>query len=173
MPTHLIWIAYSVSNLVALLLLWAAWKRPALARALFFLLFTWAAWTNSNTVLQTPEVYLGYAQYTFSTWYEQFIHGYFAKHIATFVLGIAAGQALIALAMLATGSLFRLGAIGGIIFLLAIAPLGVGSAFPCTLIMAVAMGLLYQKRSTHWLWFAFTNQTSPSSADSAHAAPRS
>ncbi|MBK8968541.1 MAG: hypothetical protein R3D58_11595 [Saprospiraceae bacterium] len=154
MPTHLIWIAHAISNLVALAMLWAAWTRPAWGRLLFFLLFSWAAWTNATTVLHTPDDYIGYAQYALFGWYEQFIYGFFAAHTQPIVLSIAAGQALIALSMWMKGSLFRIGAIGAMIFLLAIAPLGVGSAFPCTLIMAMAMWLLYPSGSRRWLWTA-------------------
>lgn len=165
MPTHIIWIAYSLSNLVALLLLWAAWKKPVLARALFFLLFAWAAWFNTTTVLHTPELYTGYAQYTFSAWYRAFILGFFSQHTAAIVLAIAAGQAGIALGMFGKGAAFRLGAIGGMLFLVCIAPLGAGSAFPCTLLMAAAMGFLYRQGSTQWLWQAALRQTSPRSID--------
>ncbi|MBC7339277.1 MAG: hypothetical protein H5U04_05385 [Firmicutes bacterium] len=38
-----------------------------------------------------------------------------------------------------------LGVAGGIVFLLAIAPLGVGSAFPSTLLMAVALYLMWRR----------------------------
>ena len=162
MPTHTIWIAYSLSNLVALLLFWACWKKPAWGRALFFLLFAWAAWFNATTALSSPAVYTGYAQFVFLDWYRQFINGYFAQHTTPIVQAIAAGQAGIALGMLAKGGLFRLGAIGGIIFLLSIAPLGVVSAFPCTLLMAAAMWLLYKEGSAQWLWQAFKQDaTSP------------
>ena len=155
MPTHLIWIAYSLSNVAAVLLLWACWKKPLWGRLLFFLLFAWATWFNSTTVLSTPAVYTGYAQYTFSVWYRQFISGYFAAHTAPLVLAIAAGQAGIALGMLAKGRLFQLGAIGGMLFLVSIAPLGIGSAFPATLVMAGAMALLYRQGSEKWLWQLF------------------
>lgn len=166
MPTHIIWIAYSLSNLVALLLLWASWKRPAWARLLFFLLFGWASWFNTTTALTTPEVYQGYAQYVFSYTYEAFIRGYFARHTTPLVLAIAAGQVLIALGLLAKGWLFRAAAAGGVVFLLAIVPLGVGSAFPGTLLMAAGMTLLYRAGSTEWLWQAlFSRETSPRSSD--------
>jgi hypothetical protein len=46
----------------------------------------------------------------------------------------------------------RIGAIGAIILLLAIVPFGVGSAFPCTLIMAVAMWSLLRQKQTDYLW---------------------
>lgn len=96
-----------------------------------------------------------YAQYTFSGWYKQFIQGFFAAHAQPIVLTIATGQALIALGMLTRGPVFKLAAIGAILFLVAIAPLGVGSAFPCTLVMAVAMWQLFRRGSREWLWQAF------------------
>ena len=155
MPTHIIWIAYSVSNLAALLLLWACWKKPAWGRLLFFLLFGWAAWFNSTMALSTPDIYTGYAQYAFFAVYRQFINGFFAEHTAPFVLAIALGQAGVAVGMLAKGWLFRLGAIGGMLFLVSIAPLGIGSAFPATLLMAGAIWMLYRQGSGQWLWQMF------------------
>lgn len=155
MPTHLIWITYSISNIVAVLMLWATWRKPAFGRVLFFLLFAWAFWTNTQTALRTPAMYTGFAQFAFFEWYRQFINGYFATHTAPIVLAIATGQALIALAMLAEGPFFRMGAAGGILFLLAISPLGIGSAFPSTLILAAGLVLLYQQGSSAWLWHAW------------------
>lgn len=152
----MIWIAYSVSNLLAVLLLLACWKKPAWGRLLFFLLFGWAAWFNSTMALSTPAIYTGYAQYAFFGLYRQFINGFFAEHTPPFVLAIAAGQAGVAVGMLAKGRLFRLGAIGGILFLVSIAPLGIGSAFPATLVMAWAMWMLYRQGDTgQWLWQLF------------------
>lgn len=155
MPTHLIWIAYSLSNVAAVLLLWACWKKPLWGRLLFFLLFAWATWFNSTTVLSTPAVYTGYAQYTFSDGYRQFINGFFAQHTAPFVLAIAVGQAGIALSMLAKGWLFRLGTAGAMVFLLSIVPLGTGSAFPATVVMAAGMWMLWREGSDKWLWEAW------------------
>ncbi len=155
MPAYMIWIAYSVSNLVAIGLLLLSWKKPAWGRLLFFLLFGWAAWFNTTMALSTPAIYTGYAQYAFLPVYRHFINGYFAQHTAPFVVAIAIGQACIAFGMVAKGRLFRLGAIGAMLFLLGIAPLGVGSAFPATLVMAWAMLMLYQNGSEQWLWWLF------------------
>lgn len=135
-------IAYLVSNAVAILLLVAAWKWPRTGRLMFLLLFAWASWFNWQTVSHTPQLYLDYAHLTFSDWYKQFILGWFSTHTRLAVGFIATCQGLMALAMLLRGWLFKAGAIAAIIFLLAIIPLGLGSAFPCTLIMAAAMGLL-------------------------------
>jgi hypothetical protein len=75
--------------------------------------------------------------------YRDFIHGPFRRHTAAIVLSITAGQLAVA-TLLASGPspLRRLGVIGGIVFLLAIAPLGVGSAFPSTLLLAFALAVM-------------------------------
>ena len=152
MSEHALWIAYGISNIVALLLLWSAWKNPVLARILFSILFGWAAWANTRMALLNPEDYLGYAEYTWSGWYRDFITGFFAQHIQPMVLAIAAGQACIALGLLGAGRIFRMACAGGIVFLLAIAPLGVGSAFPFSLIAGAGLWLLFRQGSRALLW---------------------
>ncbi|HPF67714.1 MAG TPA: hypothetical protein PLC20_08575, partial [Flavobacteriales bacterium] len=60
---------------------------------------------------------------------------------------IAFGQGLVALGLLGRGMLRRIAAIGGIVFLVAIAPLGVGSAFPSSLLLALGLFLsVFRKR---------------------------
>ena len=54
--------------------------------------------------------------------------------------------------MLMKGFVFKAGAVGAIIFLVAIAPLGVGSAFPCTVIMAIALYILIKKQQYDFIW---------------------
>jgi hypothetical protein len=144
-------IAYIISNVVALVLLYCASTWPRIGRLLFVLLFAWASWTNWGTALSTPEAYLDYANLTFLDLYRQTIHGWFSEHIVLAVGIIATCQALIAVSMLLKGVLFKIGAAGAILFLVGIAPLGVGAAFPATLIMALAMGVLMNKSHTY-LW---------------------
>lgn len=170
MPTHLIWIAYSITNLVALFMLLACWRNRAFGRLLFFLLFAGAAAFNARTALLAPEQYIGYAQYTVLSVYREFILGFFARHTTFIVLLIAAGQAGIALGMLGKARLFRLGAIGGILFLLGISPLGAGSAFPAPLMLAAGLGCLWWEGSTGWLWKSSIRGTSPRSVDLSHKA---
>ncbi len=145
-------VAYALSNLIALIVLWCSWKKPNIARLLFFLLFVWASWANSSTVLRTPEVYLEYADFTFLPFYKDFILGFFSRYIQPFVLSIAACQFLIGISMLLKGWVFKLGAIGGILFFVGIAPLGVGSAFPCSIIGALGLYLIYRANIDGFLW---------------------
>lgn len=144
-------IAYIISNVAALVLLYCASAWPRIGRLLFVLLFAWASWTNWGTALNNPEAYLDYAQLTFLDLYKQTIEGWFSEHTVAAVGIIATCQALIAVSMALKGWVFKVGALGAIVFLVAIAPLGVGAAFPATLLMALAMGVLMSKSHTY-LW---------------------
>lgn len=144
---------YIISNVVGLVLLYCASRWPRVGRLLFLLLFGWASWTNWRTALNAPEVYVDYANLAFLDLYKEFIRGWFSRNVVEVVGVIATGQALIAVSMLWKGWLFKVGGIAAIVFLVAIAPFGVGSAFPCTLIMAAAMGVLLSK-SHSYLWAA-------------------
>ena len=68
--------------------------------------------------------------------------------VTVLVVGfIATAQAFIAVSLLLKGRIYKAGIIGGVIFLIAIAPLGVGSAFPCTLLLALALGMIYKNHN--------------------------
>ena len=145
-------LMYCISNAAAFLILWTAWKHPRLARLLLFLLFSWASWKNWTTALHDPQFYLEYADLSFLELYKQFIHGWFSSHIREAVGFVATCQALIAASMLLKGWILKLGVIGAIIFLLAIAPLGVGSAFPFSITTSIALYLIYRSRPNAYLW---------------------
>ena len=145
-------VLYIISNVIALMMLLAAWKNVRLARLFFFLIFSWASWTNWKTALFSPQTYLGEADLTFFAFYREFILGWFSQHITEAVGFIATCQALIAISMLLKGWCLKAGSIGAILFLLAIAPFGVGSAFPCTVILAAGMYLIVRGSGHTFLW---------------------
>ncbi len=153
-------ILFIISNIIALIMLVAAWKAPKIARLLFFLLFAWASYTNWSFAIHSPQSYLEYANLTVSGLYKQFILGWFSKHITAAVGFIATCQALIAVSMLMKGYIFKTGAIGAIIFLVAIAPLGFGAAFPCTIIIAIALYILIKKHQFDFIWKRKSNTNS-------------
>ena len=140
------------SNLIASLVLILAIKRPNLARLFIFMLFTWACWMNWKTAIQNPNAYLEYADLTWSGWYRSFILGWFADHILLAVGFIATCQGCIAISMLLKGPPFYLGAMGSILFLLAIIPFGVGAGFPSTGILATAMFILVRNHNNKFIW---------------------
>jgi hypothetical protein len=130
------------SVIASLLLLLAAFRAPDLARALFVLLFGLACAFNWTTVLETPRVYLDFEPLAVSSTYRDIILGPFLRHMTLFVGTIATCQGLIALGVTVGGIWARVALVGAIVFLVDIAPLGAGSAFPSTLILAAAAGAL-------------------------------
>ncbi|HSQ61617.1 MAG TPA: hypothetical protein VLM85_00325 [Polyangiaceae bacterium] len=132
--------------LVSLVLALTAYLWPRLSRFGFMALFAWAAWVNWRTALYTPNAYLDYGDLAVSGLYVEFIRGIFATHVLLFVGAIATCQAMIAAGLLLGDDLARIALVGATIFLVAIAPLGVGSGFPATLIMAVGTVRLFFAR---------------------------
>jgi hypothetical protein len=136
-------IAVVASNLVALVLLLLAWKKKNAARILFSILFLWAAFTNWKTVSSSPTVYLDYTKYAIDP-YVWIINNILAENIQGYIYAIAAGQLMIGLGFLGRGLLVKISCIGGIIFFVAIAPLGLGSAFPFSITASIALYILYR-----------------------------
>jgi hypothetical protein len=145
-------IAYIISNVVALLMLWAAKGQPRMARLLFFLLFAWASWTNWTIAIRNPQFYIEYADLSFLSVYRQFIRGWFSRHISDVVGFIATCQAIIAVSMLLKGWILKTGIIGAIVFFVGIAPLGVGSAFPFSVTASLALYFIWRSRVDNYLW---------------------
>lgn len=142
-------LANIASNVVALAMLLACWRWKNAGRLLYVALFLWAAIANLHTARTAPEMYVGFAPYAIGP-YRHFITGFFAAHVASIVSAIAVGQFAIALLLSLRGEAVRIGLVGAIVFLLAIAPLGRASAFPCTLILALGAHLLRRE------WFERT-----------------
>ena len=144
-------IGYIFSNVLAILFLFAAFKRSKLARLLFFLLFAWAFGTNYYVSHHQPEAYLEYADASLP-FYRNFINGWFKDHIKEMVTLIAVGQATIAVGMLLKGWWVKLACVGAIIFLLAIAPLGLYAAFPFSLTASAAAYFILRKDDLNFIW---------------------
>jgi hypothetical protein len=144
-------------NLLGIIFILCAVKWPRIGRMLFFLLFAWACWMNWTLSLKEPAVYQDYAELALFDGYRDFITGWFSRNTSWVVATIATCQGLIAISMLLKGWIYKLGCIGGMIFLLAIVPLGVGSGFPCTISFAIALFILFKKGKT----FAWTKIKRP------------
>jgi hypothetical protein len=143
---------YLIANAAALLLLLACRPRPSWARWGFIGLFGCASWLNATTAWYDPGVYLQYADLTFLPVYRKVILGPFSAHITGYVVAIAVAQALIALGLLLGGRLARIATWGAVVFLVAIAPFGVGSGFPCTLLFAAGLLMLLWKGLDRPAW---------------------
>ncbi|HMN88488.1 MAG TPA: hypothetical protein PKD70_03230 [Saprospiraceae bacterium] len=134
-------IPYLLSNTIALVLLLAAWRAPRWTRWTMALVFLVAGCTNAWIANTTPQDYLSYASLAITA-YRRFIEGWFAQHIQVVVTLIAVGQLTVALLLALPRKWRRLGVLGGMLFFVAIAPLGIGSAFPCSIILAITLFLI-------------------------------
>ncbi len=142
-PTYLfLWI---LSNAVALFLLTLAWRNVKRARWAYAILFAWAAWLNASTAWNDPISFLKFADLTFVDSYRDFLLHDFAPHIQRYMAAVAVCQLLIALGLLVGGWPRTLAAIGGMVFFVLVAPLGIGAAFPCTLILAFGLFIILRK----------------------------
>jgi hypothetical protein len=139
---------YIASNAFGVLGIICAWFWPRPTRALFAALFFGASLVNGWTALAQPGVYLTFSAGAMG-WYRDFIDGQFSQNPALFVFAIAAGQLAVGICLAVGGRLLRWGVLGGVVFLVAIAPLGfTGSAFPSTVLMACGLLLLQVRRHT-------------------------
>jgi hypothetical protein len=137
----LYFIPWIFSNLAGLLILLATWKNPKIGRILFALLFGWAAWKNLTVISQTPDLYIEFAFLAIPI-YHDFILGWLSEYMTPLVTIIAIGQAFIAFGMFMNGLWVKIASFGAIVFLIAVSPLGVGSAFPFPLVAAFAAYLI-------------------------------
>lgn len=137
-------LPYLVSNVFALVLVAVAWKWPRAARIFLGAGFLLAALFNAVSSIRDPQVYVTGFGPNAVPLYQKIIYGPFAAHPRAWLLAIAAGQGVSG-ALLLTRRFARLGAAGAAIFLLAIAPLGLGSAFPATLLIAAAVLLAVRR----------------------------
>ncbi|HET6345758.1 MAG TPA: hypothetical protein VFH51_12555 [Myxococcota bacterium] len=138
------WGNYVGWNTIAIALILVAAKWPKLARVLFSVLFLGAGVWNLFASLTMPAFYVATYGPVATPPYAAFITGPFAANPALFVVPIALGQLAIGLLAAGTGARVRLAMLGSMAFLLAIAPMGVGAAFPFSLFGILAAYLVFR-----------------------------
>ena len=136
---HLGWLV--VGGLLAL----SSWRRPRLARTMFVLLFAGAAALTTWTAMTAPERAMVAADLTESPFYRAFLLGPFARRIVEWELSFACLFAFVAFGLTVRGAAARTAARAGVAVLLLLAPLGVASAFPTTLLMAGGLAALLRR----------------------------
>jgi hypothetical protein len=137
-------IGYIITNSISVILVFVSWKNPKVGRVLFFILFLLASCFNLYAATQTPHVYQYFANLAWLNIYQEFITGWFKENADWFITAIGICQLLIAMSLLTKGKLLKFGTIGAVCFLISISPLGAGSAFPSTLIMAIGLCFIYK-----------------------------
>jgi len=147
-------IPWLIANMTGMVILFTAYKWTKAGRILFSLLFGWACVQNYTTVHATPEVYLEYANMSIPI-YSRFIEGWFSENIILMVTLISAGQGAIAIGFLLKGWWVKLSGIGAILFLLAIAPMGVGAGFPFSITVSMAALIVLKKDELNVIWNEF------------------
>jgi hypothetical protein len=130
---------YLIANGAAVVILTLAIWKPRIGRACVVAVFVWAAITNARVAVQNPAAYVEYAALTPFAIYRDFIGGWFSTHVRWMVLPIAAGQLAIAILLMRQRPWRDLGVAGAVIFLAAIAPLGVGAGFPFSVTFGAAV----------------------------------
>ena len=139
-------LPYIISNVVSILLIFLCFKWPKVGKIVWGVIFFAAGTFNFVMAFRTPHVYIEvYGQTAVLSFYRTFIYSTFSEYTTLFVTLIASGQILVSVLLFMKKILFKLGIIGGIIFLIAISPLGIGSAFPATILMAASLYILLKK----------------------------
>ena len=142
-------IPYAVTHAATFCLLFISWKWPKIGKVVWGIIFILAGIFNIYTATSNPQAYLKYSQWAIGP-YKTFINGVFSSNLSLFIYLIASGQILVGILLFQKKRIIQLGLLGGIIFLVAISPLGIGSAFPSTLLMAFSLFLLYLRFKKSW-----------------------
>lgn len=136
------WFPYTITHVITFALIFICTKWPKIGKVAWGIIFILAGIFNIYTGISNPHAYIDYGQHAVGL-YRKFIYGVFSSYTSLIVSLIALGQILVGIFLFMKRTPFLLGILGGIIFLVAISPLGVGSAFPSTLLMAISLVLLY------------------------------
>lgn len=144
-------LPYTISQVVSIIFLLVALRNTRRARWMFAILFLWAACTNMYIGITNPDSYLDNARLALP-FYRDFINGWFSHWNHIIIPLIAIGQLLITVGMLLKNWWVKWACIGAIIFLLSIAPLMVGSAFPFSVTVSIAVLLILRNDDMDYLW---------------------
>ncbi|MFO8235393.1 MAG: hypothetical protein R6U04_08330 [Bacteroidales bacterium] len=128
-----------ISNILAVILMLLSFHFTNFMRFLWGIIFMIAGIINLITVYNNPQIYISGFGPAAIDYYKEIIYGPFSENPGLYVTLIAAGQIIAGALMWSKHLWYNIGILGGIIFFIAIAPLGVGSAFPSSLIMAVGL----------------------------------
>ncbi len=137
-----IFYAYAGSLILSAVLIVISLRIKTLGRILFSLIFLWAGFYNLRTAFIRPEEYLGFAHFAYSELVSKLHYRiFFTSYYNYYCIHCHRTNCYRHTHCVARTSRYP-GISRCVIFLVAIAPLGIGSAFPSTILMAIAAILL-------------------------------
>ncbi|MFP4526777.1 MAG: hypothetical protein ACLFNL_10340 [Bacteroidales bacterium] len=128
-----------ISNILALILMLLSFHFTNFMRFLWGTIFMIAGIINLITVYNNPGIYISGFGPSAIELYKEIIYGPFSENPGLYITLIAFTQIIIGALMWLKYLWYNIGILGGVIFLLAIAPLGAASAFPSSIIMAIGL----------------------------------
>ena len=147
----LFWTVYISSNILAMTLAIGSFKFPSLTRLALFLLFGWSCWTNALNAFDSPWVYIDYADSAVLP-FKNFVLQLSEHSLKALALLVALFQLLIAVSMLLKGWSFKGGCLAGMLYCLALLPLGLYSGFPAPILMSLTFYTLFSTKHVEKLW---------------------
>lgn len=136
-----------IANVLAVAFVIVALYRPNLARVIAGAGFILAALVNCVVALRAPLFYLDALEPLAWGVYREFLHSVFTQAPVRLLLAVALWQALVGCVFLVRQTPFiRLASVAAFGFFLLLVPLGAGSGFPSTLILAGGMVVLFLRK---------------------------
>lgn len=148
-------LPWFISNMVGFAILWIAIPYPVLGRKIWGFLLVVASAVNTYQMLTNQYGYIEFGVLAIPP-LQSFIYSSFFSSPAHFVLPIALCQFLIGLILMysQTTWLLKASLTGAIFFFFGISFLGMGSAFPSSLVYASTMMICWPKRIKYkYAWF--------------------
>jgi len=142
MDSQDIWVPYIITHAISIVLIFICYKWPKIGKVAWGIIFVLAGIFNIYLGLTNPQKYVDLGQGAVGI-YQKFIYGIFSSYTSLIVSLIALGQIMVGIFLFMKRMPFLWGILGGIIFLVAISPLGIGSAFPSPLLMVISLILLH------------------------------
>ena len=144
-------IPYTISQVISLIILLLSWKKPNWARISLSVVFLYAGIYNLILGFNKPDEYLGFADLALP-FYRDFILGWFSHNNHIMIPLVAIGQLTAGIGILLRTTLVKIACIGMIAFLLGIAPLMVGSAFPFSITVSLGVILILRRGKMNYIW---------------------
>lgn len=144
-----------IVNLIAIIMTYLTFKKPGYGRFLFGGMFLLAGIFNLYYAFFNPDEFIYYTEFAVFDLYKEFFIGIYSDNSKLILMSIAGAQLVTGFGFWSKGAFVKYASIAGIIFLIGILPMGLGAAFPSTLIMAAGIYKTYTRSFNKNLWDKF------------------